>query len=103
MDLVNLIVRAEQALNLLTTVKPLLGDNAELITESADVIGKVLTGARLGTEGYNELVDELDEVIRELKEIRGHGGVAGEDIRSVVGRIRTHGEILDSIKDRLTS
>jgi hypothetical protein len=103
MDLVSLISRAEQALSMLQMARPLLGDNADIITETADVVGKVLTGAKLGTEGYNELVKELDEVILELREIKSNGGVTGNDFRSVVGRIRTKGEILDSIKDRLES
>lgn len=101
MDLLSVLSKAEFALNMLQTVKPMLGNNAKYIEVTSDVIGKALTGARFGAEGYSELVNELEGVIEDLEKIKARGGLTGQDFTQEVSRIETRGHILDSIKDRL--
>lgn len=101
MDILSVISKAEVALNLLQTVKPMLGSNAKYLDTATDVIGKALSGAKFGAEGYAELVNELNGVIEDLNAIKARGGLTAQDFTQEVKRIETRGDILDAIKDRL--
>jgi len=103
MDLLTVLSKAEVALNLLQTVKPMLGDNGKYVDIATDVVGKALSGAKFGAEGYAELVNELNGVIEDLEAMKARGGLTGNDFRDEVKRIETRGDILDAIKDRLQS
>lgn len=101
MDLLTVLTKAEDAIKLLQIVKPMLGDNAAYVDIATDVVGKALSGARFGTQGYAEIVNELNGVIEDLNDVKARGGLTGNDFRHEIGKIETRGQILDSIKDRL--
>lgn len=101
MSILAIITKAEQALNLLKLVEPMVGIDGDVVKTATDVVGRALSGAKFGLEGYTELVNELNGVIVELEAIRGRGGVTGDDFRTEVARIEARGSALDQLKERL--
>lgn len=102
MEFLAIISKAQTALSLLQAVKPMLGENEKYADAVADVVGKALSGAKFGADGYLVLINELDGVIEDLEAVKARGGLSGDNFRHEIGQIETRGAILDSIKDRLT-
>lgn len=102
MDALQVISVAEKALNMLQIVKPMLGDNQEIVDVATDVVGRALGGVKFGATGYATLVNELNGVIEDLEAIKARGGVTGDDFRAEIMAIKARGYELDQIKVRLT-
>lgn len=102
MNLFDIISKAETALRMLTVIKPLLGPDAKIVDTVAEVVGKALSGAKLGISGYQTLSDQLDGVINELAAIRVRGHVEGQDFKKEIEAINNRGQVLDSILSKLT-
>jgi hypothetical protein len=101
MDLITVVTRAEQALNMLRGVAPLMGENSEIVETVANVVGSALGGAKVGAAAYDKLVNELNGVIADLERIKANGGVTGTDFELAIDRIEKRGFILDGILAKL--
>jgi hypothetical protein len=95
------IAKAQQALAIAQLLKPVLGDQADIVEDVTQIVGKVLVGAKFGAKSYEALVKQLDEVIAEMEAIKAKGGVKGSDIKAEVDAIRSRGTQIDLIMARL--
>lgn len=95
------MAKVQQALALAQLLKPILGEQGEIIDDVTDIAGKVLSGVKFGVNSYGTLVNELDGVISEMETIKARGGVTGTDIRQEVALIRERGSKIDAIMTRL--
>ena len=99
-DVITIVSKAEQALNLLRLVSPVIGDDNPIVEKAADIVGRALSGVKFGLNGYNELVKELNGVIADLEAIKAKG-LTGDDFRDEVAKIESRGLALDGLKLRL--
>lgn len=97
------VTKGQQALAVLNLLKPVLGENGEIIEAVTTIVGKVLVGAKFGATTYNELVEQLDSVIVEMDKIRADGGVTSDSFRVELAAIEQRGAKIDEIFARLTA
>lgn len=97
----DVVSKGQQALAILALLKPVLGENSEIVETVSGIVGKALTGLKFGATGYGALVEELDGVIAEMRVIEARGGVTGGDFRAEVAAIGERGARLDAVLARL--